>query len=196
MFSSLAGRYWIGLTFSPNGRRPWKVSSCWGEFNGARASKIMEALFKPLRFGLLKRAISMWGYNGGQGQRRIFCKGVEASVRQGNPPGEFTFKQPHITMAMRRKLGSGRKAKKGKQNVVIMLNGKIQQQKRRSRQREWEKGLHRRMRRQPRVEDCSKNWERVLSHKAGLPGGDSKKEQQGASATGVYVSLRSAWLSF
>lgn len=118
----------------------------------------------------------MCGYNGGQGQRRIFCKRVGASARQGNPPGEFTIKQPHITKAMRRKLRSQRKAKKEKQNVVIMLNRKSNNRKTRSRQREWEKGLHRRMRSQSRVGRLQRELGKSLSHKTKLPGGDSKKE--------------------
>lgn len=113
----------------PKCTKPWKVSSCWSEFNGAQASKIMVALFKPLGCGLLKRAISIrmlfpCGATMEARAREEFSAKDLASARQGNPPGEFTIKQPHITMAMRRKLRSESKAKKEKQNVVIMLNRK------------------------------------------------------------------------
>lgn len=78
--------------------------------------KIMEALFKALGCGVLKRGISirMLFPCGAtvEDYRGLLCRGVAASARQGNPPGEFAIKQPHFTMAMRRKLRFERGEKK------------------------------------------------------------------------------------
>lgn len=81
--------------------------------------KIMVALFKSGLWGFEKRYfhkddVSMWGYNGGQGYRGIFSRGVGASATQGTTPWEVTIKQPHTTMSTRGKLRVGRKEREAK----------------------------------------------------------------------------------
>ena len=67
--------------------------------------KIMVALFSVLELWVSEKryfhkdAISIWGYNRGQGQRgKTSVKGLEGAAGQVKPLGKFTNKQPHISL--------------------------------------------------------------------------------------------------